>query len=164
MNPTYEDRAREFIDSIVGNLEATSEAALNDIQDLSTLFNQYKSTTKDYVEAKRKYIEYVQKYQCNDTELPSIASMPGLVGYLPRYTNEEMVTDSQDMIDLGNLVRELRSQIELIEASLEKILGGLVDNVHESSSLAGEASAYLDQLLQHYGDSPYDISQLSVVG
>ena len=152
MNPTYEDRARVFIDSVVQNLDGTCEDAEKGIENLGILFNQYKSTVKDYVAAKGQYIDYIQKYQ-RDNEYAVSTSMPGITNSLPRYTQEEMVTESEEMIQLGDLVKELRNQIEMIESSLEKILGRLVNNVHESSSLAGQASAYFDSLIDKFGDA-----------
>jgi uncharacterized protein YggL (DUF469 family) len=137
----------QFIDTVIDQLKTTVDGSTEKASGLTTVLGQYSEALKDYIESKRKYVDLIDKYQTKAPEFSITASMPGVQAALPAFTNDEMVQDSTEMQEIGNLVRELREQLDILEYQITHELGLLVQGVQTIGGLKDQASAYLDQYI-----------------
>lgn len=138
----------QFIDSVTKELDSMASSGIERSGNLNTVLSQYVSALKDYVQAKRQYIDYLDKYQTKAPEHAVTASMPGIQAALPSFSQDEMVGDTSEMQELGELVKELREQLDMLEHQITAEMGLLFQTIQQMGGLKDQAISYLDQYIE----------------
>ncbi len=157
-----QSREVQFIDTILGDVDKGITGVTGLVSDISSVAASYSSALRDYLQAKRKYVDFLDKYQSGGPEEAIMTSIPGLQGGgLSSFTNDEMTGDSDEMKEIGELVVELNEQLDILESNLVEYLRKLVAESKNLTSLKNRSSQYLDQLINNIG-GVYDVGHLSI--
>ena len=159
MSTGAKSKARQFIASTVDNAKTAEAATLQDMKQLETVVVQYSEAANDYLEARIKYLDLLDKYQSASTE-PVFQAFPGITSHLPTYPTEEMAADTAAMRQLAELIHELTRQIEQLEDQMKGTLKRLQTSAYKMAEDVNRTAAYCDQLLVSV-DSPYDAGMLA---
>jgi len=116
-------RANQFIAKGVQRLADTKASLDNEMQKFQAVYKDYSEASMTYIDARRQYVSYLEKYQDTAEQSPVMASFPGIVSHLPSYSPDEMVNDSDKMKELSNTIIDLAKQIEILEWIASTISG-----------------------------------------
>lgn len=159
MSTSAKSRARGFIAKAVDTVKSAETASLQDLKQVEMLFMQYAEAANDYVNARVKYLDLLDKYQSTSTA-PVFQAFPGITSHLPTFPAEEMSADTEDMKALATLISELTRQLEQLEDQVKRSLKRLHDSTYTMTDNVRKTTAYCDQLLVAV-DSPYDAGMLA---
>lgn len=159
MSTSAKSRARQFIAKTVDDTKTAEASTLQNLKQLESIFVQYSQAANDYIEARIKYLDLLDKYHSASTE-PVFQAFPGITSHLPTYPAEEMATDTASMRQLAELIHELTRQLEQLEDQLKGVLKRTSTGVFDMATGVNKAGAYCDQLLISV-DSPYDAGLLA---
>lgn len=148
-----------FIDTVLGDATKSVNQLTSLLKEASQTAQSYTSAVSDYLQAKKQYCEYLEKYQDPSNEQAVMTSIPGLSA-APSFSNEEMSSDSDEMRELGELVMELNQQIETLEEKFVSQLRKVVGESKTLTNLKDRSSQYLDQLISKIG-GVYDAGGLA---
>jgi len=160
MNFTSRERAKNFIAKGMERLKDTKTSIDASLQKFQTIYEEYATASISFIDARRQYVAYLEKYQDTAEHSPVMSSFPGITSHLPSYEPNEMLEDTAKMKELSSLITDVASQIEILEDQLKSSLSHLVSNTNQLTKYSNQSAAYLDQLVTAM-DSAYDVGQLS---
>lgn len=162
MEQEFRARANKFIAKGVQRLADTRSSLDSEMQKFQSIYKDYSEASSTYIEARRQYIAYLEKYQDTAQQSPVMASFPGISSHLPSYAPNEMINDSDKMKKLSNTILDYAKQVDILEEQLRLSLTRVAAGTNQIIKLSNQATAYLDEVIVGM-DSVYDIGQLSGV-
>lgn len=159
ISTSAKSRARQFIASAADSAKTAEASTLQDLKQLENMFVQYASAANDYISARVKYLDLLDKYHSASTQ-PVFQAFPGITTHLPTYPTEEMSADTEAMKQLAEMITELTRQLEQLEDQVKSSLKRLQVSTYKMTEGVNKTAAYCDQLLVAV-DSPYDAGLLA---
>ncbi len=159
MSVNPKSRARSFIAKSADRAKAAEAQSLQNLKSLENVMVQYAEAANDYISARIKYLDILDKYQSASTSAV-VQAFPGVSSHLPTYPVEEMSQDTEDMKALAKLIIELTSQLEALEHEVKRSMQQTTTSIRDMAEGVNQTAAYCDQLLTAI-DSPYDAGLLT---
>lgn len=148
-------RAISFVNKVFNDNTTSSQVFLSNASKLKDVVKHYVQACQDYNSARLKYLAFIEKYE--DTNQLSVAPTKTFPGVYNSSTlsSQEMIDDTDEMKTLANTIRELASQIDVIENELRVTAKNCFVQSDQLIRTNDRLNKYMDEIITGI-DSAYD--------